>query len=221
MQVQTWEQLIATEKSKTYFNSLSEWIDTQRSQGVVIYPPKVEVFKAFELTPFEQVKIVIIGQDPYHGPKQAHGLAFSVNQGVALPPSLKNIYKELSTDIPNFEMPAHGDLRAWAEQGVFLINTVLTVQQSQAHSHANLGWERFTDEVIAILNTQRENLVFLLWGAHAQKKGRFIDKNKHLVLSAPHPSPLSAYRGFFGCAHFSKSNQYLIEHGLEPINWQL
>lgn len=219
--MQTWEQLIASEKSKSYFRDLLNIIEHQRSQGVVIYPPEDDVFKAFELTPLEQVKVVILGQDPYHGPNQAHGLAFSVNPGVALPPSLQNIYKELANDIPHFSIPSHGDLRAWAKQGVFLLNTVLTVQKSQANSHAALGWERFTDEIIATLNAQRENLVFILWGAHAQKKGRVIDKNKHLVLRSPHPSPLSAYRGFFGSAHFSKSNQYLIDHGLTPINWQL
>ncbi|MDO5667218.1 MAG: uracil-DNA glycosylase [Alcaligenaceae bacterium] len=219
--MQTWEQLIATEQSKAYFNNLMQQIESQRERSLVIYPPQNEIFKAFELTPLEQVKVVVLGQDPYHGPNQAHGLAFSVNQGVAQPPSLQNIFKELARDIPDFEVPTHGDLRSWARQGVFLLNTVLTVQQAQAHSHADLGWEQFTDEVIAILNAQRENLVFLLWGAHAQKKGRFIDQNKHLVLMAPHPSPLSAYRGFFGCGHFSKSNQYLMEHGREAINWSL
>ena len=219
--MQTWQQLIETEQSKVYFKDLLHRVDIKRAEGVIIYPPAGDVFKAFELTPFDQVKVVILGQDPYHGPNQAHGLAFSVNEGIAFPPSLQNIFKELATDIEGFQIPMHGDLRTWAKQGVFLLNTVLTVQQAQANSHADWGWEQFTDEVINVLNTEREHLVFLLWGAHAQKKGRVIDKKKHLVLTSPHPSPLSAYRGFFGSRPFSKANQYLVEHGLEPIDWQL
>lgn len=219
--MQTWQQLIETEQSKVYFKDLLHRVDIKRAEGVIIYPPAGDVFKAFELTPFDQVKVVILGQDPYHGPNQAHGLAFSVNEGIAFPPSLQNIFKELATDIEGFQIPMHGDLRAWARQGVFLLNTVLTVQQAQANSHADWGWEQFTDEVINVLNTEREHLVFILWGAHAQKKGRVIDKKKHLVLTSPHPSPLSAYRGFFGSRPFSKANQYLVEHGLEPIDWQL
>ena len=219
--MQTWQQLIETEQSKVYFKDLLHRVDIKRAEGVIIYPPAGDVFKAFELTPFDQVKVVILGQDPYHGPNQAHGLAFSVNEGIAFPPSLQNIFKELATDIEGFQIPMHGDLRAWAKQGVFLLNTVLTVQQAQANSHADWGWEQFTDEVINVLNTEREHLVFILWGAHAQKKGRVIDKKKHLVLTSPHPSPLSAYRGFFGSRPFSKANQYLVEHGLEKIDWQL
>ena len=219
--MQTWQQLIETEQSKVYFKDLLHRVDIKRAEGVIIYPPAGDVFKAFELTPFDQVKVVILGQDPYHGPNQAHGLAFSVNEGIAFPPSLQNIFKELATDIEGFQIPMHGDLRTWAKQGVFLLNTVLTVQQAQANSHADWGWEQFTDEVINVLNTEREHLVFILWGAHAQKKGRVIDKKKHLVLTSPHPSPLSAYRGFFGSRPFSKANQYLVEHGLEPIDWQL
>ena len=219
--MQTWQQLIETEQSKVYFKDLLHRVDIKRAEGVIIYPPAGDVFKAFELTPFDQVKVVILGQDPYHGPNQAHGLAFSVNEGIAFPPSLQNIFKELATDIEGFQIPMHGDLRAWARQGVFLLNTVLTVQQAQANSHADWGWEQFTDEVINVLNTEREHLVFILWGAHAQKKGRVIDKKKHLVLTSPHPSPLSAYRGFFGSRPFSKANQYLVEHGLEKIDWQL
>lgn len=219
--MQTWQQLIETEQSKSYFKDLLSRVATKRAEGGIIYPSAEDVFKAFELTPLDKVKVVILGQDPYHGPNQAHGLAFSVNEGIAYPPSLQNIFKELRTDITDFQIPMHGDLRAWAEQGVFLLNTVLTVQQSQANSHADWGWEQFTDEVIATLNGDREHLVFLLWGAHAQKKGRFIDKNKHFVLTAPHPSPLSAYRGFFGSGHFSKANQYLVEKGDKPINWHL
>ncbi len=219
--MQTWEQLIATEKSKPYFKDLLSRIEAARAAGVVIYPPEQEVFTAFDLTPFDKLRVVVLGQDPYHGANQAHGLAFSVNPSIPFPPSLQNIFKELEVDIPGFQVPFHGDLRPWARQGVFLLNTVLTVEKGRAHAHADWGWEEFSDEVIAQLNEKRDNLVFLLWGAHAQKKGRFIDKNKHLVLTSPHPSPLSAYRGFFGSAHFSKTNQYLSQHGYEPIDWQL
>ena len=162
-----------------------------------------------------------MGQDPYHGPNQAHGLAFSVKPGVATPPSLLNIYKELGTDIAGFQMPNHGYLVKWAEQGVLLLNTVLTVERGLAHSHANLGWETFTDRVIAAVNTHRQNVVFLLWGSHAQKKGQFIDRTRHLVLTAAHPSPLSAYRGFFGCCHFSHTNAYLRQHDMSEIDWQV
>ncbi|AVL70831.1 uracil-DNA glycosylase [Oligella urethralis] len=219
--MQSWQELIEHEQSQAYFKNLCLYLEQERAAGQVIYPPSAEIFNAFKLTPLEQVKVVILGQDPYHGPQQAHGLAFSVNPGIAIPPSLKNIYKELANDIAGFTTPRHGDLRSWAKQGVFLLNTVLTVRHAAAHSHAEIGWERFTDEVIATLNKQKTALVFLLWGSHAQKKGRFIDKQKHLVLTAPHPSPLSAYRGFFGCGHFSKANNYLIKHGVAPIHWQL
>ena len=219
--MQTWQQLIETEQSKSYFNDLLNLIESKRSEGLTIYPPADDVFNAFKLTPFDKVKVVILGQDPYHGPNQAHGLAFSVNEGIAFPPSLQNIFKELTNDIEGFQIPMHGDLGDWARQGVFLLNTVLTVQQGQANSHADWGWEQFSDVVISALNKDRENLVFLLWGAHAQKKGRFIDKNKHLVLSAPHPSPLSSYRGFFGSSLFSKTNQYLVDKGYGAINWHL
>ena len=205
--MQTWQQLIETEQSKAYFKDLLSRVDTKRAEDAVIYPSADNVFKAFDLTPLDKVKVVILGQDPYHGPHQAHGLAFSVNEGIAFPPSLQNIFKELETDIEDFQIPMHGDLTSWAEQGVFLLNTVLTVQKGLANSHADWGWEQFTDEVIATLNNQREHIVFMLWGAHAQKKGRMINKDKQLILTAPHPSPLSAYRGFFGCAHFSKANQ--------------
>ena len=219
--MQTWQQLIETEQSKAYFKDLLSRVDTKRAEDAVIYPSADNVFKAFDLTPLDKVKVVILGQDPYHGPRQAHGLAFSVNEGIAFPPSLQNIFKELETDIEDFQIPMHGDLTSWAEQGVFLLNTVLTVQKGLANSHADWGWEQFTDEVIATLNNQREHIVFMLWGAHAQKKGRMINKDKQLILTAPHPSPLSAYRGFFGCAHFSKANHYLIGKGYAPINWHL
>ena len=167
------------------------------------------------------MKVVILGQDPYHRPNQAHGLSFSVKPTIVPPPSLINIYKELATDIEGFVIPKHGYLVDWAKQGVLLLNTVLTVEEGKANSHANWGWETFTDKVIAKLNAHRENIVFLLWGSHAQKKGAFIDRNKHCVLTAPHPSPLAAHRGFFGCHHFSKANEYLKAHGMAEINWQL
>lgn len=219
--MQTWHQAIGAEKQQPYFQRILEVVRAERLAGKIIYPPAQDVFNAFKATEFAQVKVVILGQDPYHGPQQAHGLSFSVRQGIAIPPSLVNIYKELADDIPGFQIPQHGYLQHWAEQGVLLLNTVLTVRAGQAHSHAELGWETFTDQVIAILNAQREHIVFMLWGSHAQKKGAMIDRHKHLVLSAPHPSPLSAYRGFFGCKHFSKANTYLQEHGMSPIDWQL
>ena len=196
-------------------------VKAERAAGTLVYPPAADVFNAFKVTEFKQVKVVILGQDPYHGAGQAHGLSFSVQAGVAPPPSLVNIYKELADDIAGFQIPAHGCLQHWAEQGVLLLNTVLTVRAGQAHSHAALGWETFTDRVIAMLNQEREGLVFLLWGSHAQKKGAFIDRNRHCVLTAPHPSPLSAYRGFFGCKHFSQANAYLQQQGLAAIDWQV
>ncbi|MDF2179511.1 uracil-DNA glycosylase [Aliiglaciecola sp. CAU 1673] len=196
-------------------------VQRERESGKVIYPPKADVFNAFKYTPFEQVKLVILGQDPYHGPGQAHGLCFSVLPGVATPPSLVNMFKELKSDIPGFQIPQHGCLQKWAEQGVLLLNTVLTVEQGLAHSHAKFGWEQFTDRVIQLLNEAGQGIVFLLWGSHAQKKGAIIDGNKHFVLKAPHPSPLSAHRGFFGCGHFSKANELLVGQGKEPIDWQV
>lgn len=219
--MQTWHEAIGEQRQQGYFQDLLARVQAQREQGVTIYPPLSEVFNAFKLTEFNQVRVVILGQDPYHGPEQAHGLAFSVKPHVAIPPSLRNIYKELAQDIPGFVIPQHGDLRHWAEQGVLLLNTVLTVQAGQAHSHASWGWETFTDAVVAQLNAQTENLVFLLWGSHAQKKGSMIDRHKHLVLSSAHPSPLSAHRGFLGNRHFSQTNQYLQEHGFAPIDWQV
>ncbi len=219
--MKTWKDVIGAEKKQAYFQHILQQVQQARAAGRVVYPPQAEVFNAFKLTEFEQVKVVILGQDPYHGPNQAHGLAFSVKPGVAPPPSLVNMYKELASDISGFQIPNHGYLVRWAEQGVLLLNTVLTVEQGQAHSHANFGWETFTDRVIAALNEQRENVVFLLWGSHAQKKGQFIDRKKHCVLTAPHPSPLSAHRGFLGCRHFSKANQYLQAHNIVQINWQL
>lgn len=217
----TWSDVLGAEKQQPYFQHIMQFVKQQREEGKVIYPPQTDVFNAFKFTEFDQVKVVILGQDPYHGPNQAHGLCFSVQHGVKTPPSLVNMYKELQQDVPGFQIPEHGYLQGWAEQGVLLLNTVLTVEQGQAHSHANIGWEQFTDKVIAQLNEQNQGLVFLLWGSHAQKKGRFIDRNRHHVLQAPHPSPLSAHRGFFGCKHFSQTNLLLSQQGKAPINWQV
>lgn len=216
----TWQDVIGKEKQQAYLQQTLEFVEQQREAGKNIYPPASDVFNAFHYTEFADVNVVILGQDPYHGPNQAHGLCFSVLPGVKTPPSLVNMYKELAQDIPEFEIPAHGYLKSWADQGVLLLNTVLTVEQGQAHSHAKLGWETFTDRVIEALNQNSENIVFLLWGAHAQKKGAMIDRQRHHVLTAPHPSPLSARRGFFGCGHFSKTNQLLKELGKPAINWQ-
>ncbi len=218
----TWTDVFAPIKTEPYFQTMMSELNRRREEGVVIYPPKDLVFNAFLATPFDQVKVVILGQDPYHGAGQAHGLSFSVMPNVKIPPSLVNIYKELNAD-PNvpFVTPSHGYLQAWAEQGVLLLNTVLTVEQGKAHSHAKLGWESVTDGVIEALNAKNEGIVFLLWGAHAQKKGAKIDRTRHCVLSTVHPSPLSAYRGFFGCGHFSKTNDYLLSVGKSPIEWRL
>lgn len=216
----TWKDAIGEEKEQPYFQQILQFVQKERMNGKTIFPPQNEVFSAFALTEFANVKVVILGQDPYHGINQAHGLAFSVKPEIMPPPSLVNIYKELAQDI-DFQIPNHGYLVEWAKQGVLLLNTVLTVEQGKAHSHANIGWEHFTDRVIEQLNLHREKLVFLLWGSHAQKKGQFIDRNRHYVLTAPHPSPLSAHRGFFGCRHFSKTNEYLRLHGIGEIDWQL
>jgi len=217
----SWTDLLACEKSQDYFQQTLHYVAQRREQGVTVYPPEDEVFNAFKVTPFESVKVVVLGQDPYHGPNQAHGLCFSVKPGIVPPPSLKNMYKELATDIAGFETPEHGYLQSWAEQGVLLLNTVLTVEQGNAHSHKHLGWEHFTDKVIEGLSSQGEGVVFLLWGAHAQKKGKTIDQSKHHVLQAPHPSPLSAHRGFFGCQHFSKANELLKQQNKAEIDWRL
>ncbi len=218
----TWHDVIGAEKQKEYFRKTMAFVEAERQAGKVIYPPAGDVFNAFRATEFSDIKVVILGQDPYHGPNQAHGLCFSVLPGVKTPPSLVNMYKELAQDIDGFVIPDHGYLQSWAEQGVLMLNTVLTVEQGKAHSHAKTtGWELFTDRVIDAINRHRQGVVFLLWGAHAQKKGAMIDRSKHLVLTAPHPSPLSAHRGFLGCGHFSKANQYLVQHGQTPIDWQL
>ncbi|MDO8962398.1 MAG: uracil-DNA glycosylase [Methylophilus sp.] len=216
----SWQAVIGDEFEKPYMQALRDFLKQEKTAGKVIYPPSPLIFNAFNHTPFEQVRVVIIGQDPYHGPNQAHGLSFSVPQGVDLPPSLQNIYKEISADL-NIPMSRNGDLSPWADQGVLLLNATLTVEQAQAGSHQNKGWEQFTDAAIAALNQHREGLVFVLWGSYAQKKGAYIDDKKHLVLRSVHPSPLSAHRGFFGNHQFSTINQYLIKHGKTPIRWQL
>ncbi|WP_374530024.1 uracil-DNA glycosylase [Acinetobacter sp.] len=202
-------------------DELRDFLVSEKQAQKEIYPPSSLIFNAFNTTPLEQVKVVILGQDPYHGPNQAHGLSFSVQKGIALPPSLRNIFHELHADV-GVEIPRHGDLTHWAEQGVLLLNSVLTVEAGQPTSHQKRGWENFTDHVIDVLNEQREHIVFILWGAYAQRKGQRIDPNRHLILKAAHPSPLAANRGgFFGCKVFSKTNNYLKHNGIEPIDWQL
>jgi uracil-DNA glycosylase len=213
-----WKQVLASEFESDYMQTLREFLKQEKQQCKVIYPPGKEIFNAFNHTPFDKVKVVILGQDPYHGPNQAHGLCFSVRKGVKIPPSLVNIYKEIEQEL-GITMPDHGNLEGWADQGVLLLNATLTVQAGQAGSHQNKGWEKFTDAAIDRINRQRDGVAFMLWGSYAQKKGKIIDRQRHLVLHAPHPSPLSAYRGFFGCGHFAKANEYLIEQGKEPVDW--
>ena len=214
----SWKNQLKSEFSQPYMVGLREFLLQRKRSGAAIYPPGNLIFNALDSTPFDQVRVVIIGQDPYHGPGQAHGLCFSVPQGITPPPSLANIYRELSEDIGGFA-PTHGNLQAWAGQGVLLLNAVLTVERGQANAHQGKGWERFTDRIVDVLNHNGENLVFMLWGSYAQKKGAAIDRNRHLVLAAPHPSPLSAHRGFFGCRHFSKANAWLIRNGHQAIDW--
>lgn len=216
----SWKAHLLPEFSKTYMQDLKAFLKKERDAKKLIYPRGTEYFAALNHTPFEKVKVVIIGQDPYHGVNQAHGLCFSVRQGVDIPPSLVNIFKELKSDL-GIERPRHGDLTYWAEQGVLLLNATLTVEAGKAGSHQGKGWEQFTDAIIHALNRDREGLVFVLWGSYAQKKGAFIDTKKHLVLKGPHPSPLSAHRGFFGCKHFSQINAYLKAQGRTPIDWSL
>ncbi len=215
---ESWKRVLAEEFSKDYMAGLRAFLMQEKTAGKVIYPRGDEYFKALDMTPFAKVKVVILGQDPYHGPNQAHGLCFSVHQGVAFPPSLLNIFKEIRQDL-GLPMPTHGCLTHWAEQGVLLLNSVLTVEQGKAAAHQGKGWEQFTDSVIRELAEKRQGLVFLLWGSYAIKKGQFIDRKRHLVLTAPHPSPLSAHRGFMGCKHFSKANAFLQERGEKPIDW--
>lgn len=216
----SWQQELGGEFEKPYMAQLRQFLKDEYGKGKTIYPKKSEFFTAFQKTPFDQVKVVILGQDPYHGPGQAHGLCFSVLPGIKPPPSLVNIYKELKQDL-GIMPSSHGCLSSWAEQGVLLLNSVMTVEKGQAASHRNRGWESFTDRVIEVLNQREKPMVFILWGSYAQKKGAMVDRNKHLVLQGPHPSPLSAHRGFFGCRHFSKANEFLIEHQQAPIDWEL
>lgn len=225
----SWKRVLQGEFDKPYMRNLRAFLVKEREARKTIYPRGHEIFAALDLTPVEDVRVVIIGQDPYHGPNQAHGLCFSVQRGVAEPPSLINIFQEINDDMsdpsvpggdPNRRLnPGHGCLTSWARQGVLLLNAVLTVERGRAGSHQGRGWETFTDRIVEILNQECRGLVFMLWGAYAQKKGAIIDRNRHCVLSGPHPSPLSAHRGFFGCRHFSKANQYLVAHGKKPIDW--
>jgi uracil-DNA glycosylase len=218
----SWKQALSAEFDKPYMNELRAFIRAEKTRRKTIYPPGKAIFSALDLTPFDAVKAVIVGQDPYHGPGQAHGLCFSVQPGVPQPPSLVNIFKEIRREYPDQTQrldDQRGCLEAWARQGVLLLNAVLTVERGRAGSHQGRGWETFTDAIIALLNEHRENLVFLLWGSYAQKKGAMVDRGRHLVLTAPHPSPLSAHRGFFGCNHFLKANEYLESHGQTPIDW--
>lgn len=214
---ESWEKVLQPDFDKPYFKELTDFVRSEYA-ATTIYPPASLIFNAFNLCPFDKVKVVIIGQDPYHGPGQAHGLCFSVNDGIQFPPSLQNIFKEIKSDL-DIPIPTSGNLTRWAEQGVLLLNATLTVRAHNAGSHQKKGWETFTDSVIRILAELKENLVFILWGAYAQKKGAFIDKNRHLVLSSAHPSPLSAYNGFFGNHHFSLTNKWLTEHNLKAIDW--
>lgn len=213
----TWKTALSEVFKTDFFNELRNFIREEYTSAKV-FPPGKEIFNAFWHCPLPKVKVVILGQDPYHGPGQAHGLSFSVKPGVPFPPSLLNIFKEIKQDLGQ-DLPPDGDLTRWADQGVFLLNATLTVRAHQAGSHQGKGWESFTDEVIKVISHERENVVFLLWGAYAQKKAELIDASKHIILKAPHPSPLSAHRGFLGCGHFSKTNTFLKEKGLEPIRW--
>ena len=215
-----WKAVLETEFDSEYMQALRAFLQAEKQRGKVVYPPGPQIFNAFNTTPFDKVKVVILGQDPYHGPGQAHGLSFSVPDGVRPPPSLQNIFKEIHRDL-GIEIPRSGCLVPWAEQGVLLLNAVLTVEQRQAASHQGKGWERFTDAAIDHLNRDRDGLVFMLWGSYAQRKGTLVDRKRHLVLTAPHPSPLSAHRGFLGCGHFSRANAWLEKQGKAPIDWRL
>lgn len=216
----SWKQALQDEFAEPYMRELSDFLRAQLAQGKVLYPPPGRMFSALELTPLPQVRVVILGQDPYHGPGQAHGLSFSVLPDVPPPPTLQNIFKELQRDL-NLPLPSHGFLESWARQGVLLLNTALTVEAGQAGSHAKTGWHRFTDRIIEVINERCEHVVFMLWGAHARSKAALLDPKKHLILTSAHPSPLSAYRGFLGCGHFSRCNQFLQQVGHAPIDWRL
>ena len=216
----SWKKVLASEFEQPNFAAIKQFILTEKQKGKKVYPPGSQIFNAFNLTPFDQVKVVILGQDPYHGPGQAHGLSFSVPQGIHQPPSLINIFKELKSDL-NIDAPLHGNLESWAKQGVLLLNAVLTVNDSEAASHKNAGWEKYTDAVIKAISDHKEHVVFILWGRFAQNKEALIDTKKHCVIKSAHPSPLSAHAGFFGSKPFSKTNTYLREHGIKEIDWKL
>ncbi len=217
----SWLTLLKTEFEKPYFIKLKRFLETEKENSGSIYPANKAIFNAFELTPFDKVKVVILGQDPYHGINQAHGLSFSVQNGIKPPPSLRNIFKELQTEFPNFKISENGDLSNWATQGVLLLNATLTVSAGKPGSHQKQGWEIFTDEVIKTVSNLKDNVVFILWGNYAQQKEILIDSKKHLIIKSTHPSPFSAHNGFFGSKPFSKTNDYLTKHGEEPINWKL
>lgn len=217
---QGWKEVLKDEFNKPYFQQIPLHIKTEKSQGKIIYPPGSLIFNAFNTTPFDKVKAVILGQDPYHGPGQAHGLCFSVQFGIPPPPSLINIFKELNDDL-GVDIPSHGNLTHWAEQGVFLLNASLTVRAGEPMSHCKIGWVEFTNAVIKKISDLKKNIVFLLWGKFAQEKRTLIDESKHLILRSVHPSPLSAHAGFFGCKHFSKTNEYLMSKGIDPVDWAL
>lgn len=217
---ESWKIILKDEFDKPYMKELGDFLRSEKAAGKIIYPKGSLIFNALNSTPLNKVKVVILGQDPYHGANQAHGLSFSVQAGIVPPPSLINIYKELKRDL-NIDPPNHGCLQSWAEQGVLLLNTSLTVEANKAASHSKQGWQQFTDKVIETVNTYCAHVVFILWGSHAQTKRSLIDPKKHLILCSAHPSPLSAHRGFFGCGHFSKANYFLENHGIKPINWQL
>ncbi len=217
---QEWKDALRQEFEKAYFQQIVTHLKTEKAQAKTIYPPGPLIFNAYNTTPLSKVKVVIIGQDPYHGQGQAHGLCFSVQKGVPPPPSLVNIFKELKEDI-GIEIPSHGNLSHWAQQGVFLLNASLTVRAGEPMSHARIGWANFTDTTIQVISAKKEHVVFLLWGKFAQEKRTLIDESKHLILRTVHPSPLSAYAGFFGCKHFSQTNAYLVKNGVDPIDWQI
>ncbi|NQX52888.1 uracil-DNA glycosylase [Pedobacter panaciterrae] len=217
----SWLKELDAEFEKSYMKDLKTFLQHEKQKGITVYPKGSEVFNALDHTPFDKVKVVILGQDPYHGQGQAHGLSFSVQKGVTVPPSLKNIYKELVTDIEGFSTPSHGNLTKWADEGVLLLNATLTVRAHEAGSHQGKGWEIFTDKIISQLSEHRKGLVFLLWGRYAQNKSTLIDQTKHTILTAAHPSPFSAYNGFFGCRHFSKANAILEKQGVSAIDWQI
>ncbi len=217
----SWLKVLGAEFEKPYMKSLKAFLQQEKQAGHTVYPKGTDIFNAFKHTPFEDVKVVILGQDPYHGVGQAHGLSFSVQKGVVPPPSLKNIYKELADEFPDFKIPSHGELTSWAKQGVLLLNATLTVRAHTAGSHQNKGWEQFTDKVITELSEKRTGLVFILWGNYAKQKEVLIDQNKHFIIKSAHPSPFSAYNGFFGSKPFSKTNEILRKEGKDVINWQI